>query len=156
MLGLFVKTRTPKRASSHLLVLLQALFLAACCYPVGMRNTGPAWFLALCLAGGLLGLTVLYFNRPRNFAVYPEVRVDAQLITDGPYRFVRHPMYTALMLMMIGIAGYNGHWLNAGAAAGLVAVVTIKALREERLLAGAFDGYADYARPLKRFLPYLI
>ena len=151
--GIFGKTRTPKQASSHLLVVLQFAFLLLCCYPQGWRNTGPAWFLILCGAGAVLGIIVLCYNRPRNFSVYPEVRVDADLITDGPYRYIRHPMYSALIMMMLGIAGYNGSWLNYVAAAGVVAVVSVKAWREEKLLAQAFPDYAIYAAPLKRFIP---
>ena len=141
--------------ASHLLVFLQIVFVVLCCYPVDMRNWGHPLFLILCLFGAVLGLVVLSYNRPSNFSIYPEVRDGAVLITNGPYRIVRHPMYTALMLMMIGIAGYNGRWINTLAAAGLIVVIILKVLREERSLVAQFTGYNQYATPLKRFVPGL-
>jgi len=155
MLGIFVKTRTDKRLSSHLLVILQVVFLVLSCYPVGLTNTGSVYFLLLCAAGAGLGLFVLYYNRPSNFAVYPEVRVEARLVTQGPYKYVRHPMYVALVLMMVGIAGYNGHWINFAGAAGIATVVYLKSLREEDLLQQAFAEYAEYRARTARFLPRL-
>lgn len=142
-----------KSPLSHLLVFLQGLCLVLACYPVGLVNAGPAWFLLLCLAGTVLGLVTLWHNRPRNFSVYPEVRDGAELITSGPYAHVRHPMYGALVLMMVGIAGYNGHWLNYVAAAGVTVVVVIKARLEERLLPQAFPAYASYQGQTSRFIP---
>lgn len=156
MFGVFVETKPKKGLSSHILVLLQGLFLAMCCFPVGWYNAGSAWFLSLCAVGSVLGVVVLYYNRPRNFSVYPEVRIGATLITDGPYRYIRHPMYTALMAMMLGIAGYNGHWINYVGAAGIISVVVIKAFREERLLPLVFPEYSSYKDRTHRFVPYFI
>jgi len=120
-----------------------------------LTNRGMGWFLVLCAAGTTLGLISLCYNRPSNFAVYPEVRVGAKLITRGPYQYVRHPMYVALMVMMIGIAGYNGHWINFIGAAGVIIVVTIKAVREEALLPQVFPEYRLYQSRTARFVPYL-
>lgn len=142
-----------KSPLSHALVLLQGLFLVLACYPVGLVNAGSPWFLLLCLAGALLGLLTLWHNRPTNFSVYPEIRDGAELITSGPYAYVRHPMYGALILMMLGIAGYNGHWLNYLAAVGVTLVVVIKAQLEERLLPQAFPAYTHYQGRTSRFIP---
>lgn len=141
--------------SSHLLVLGQLGCVAFCCYPPGWRNTGTPWWLLLCLAGALLGVIVLFYNRPGGFSIYPEPRQSAGLITQGPYKLVRHPMYTALMLMMIGAAAYNGYWLNFLAAFGLITIVTIKALREEKILPAVFAEYPAYAVTTKRFIPFI-
>ena len=155
LFGAFAATHSRKRASSHVLVALQAVFLALCCYPVGLRNAGSAWWLLLCLAGAALGILVLTYNKLGNFGVYPEIRRGAELVTEGPYKYVRHPMYGALIMMMVGIAGYNGHWTNAAAALGIVVVVAVKAQREERLLPVVFPEYADYQQRTKRFVPLL-
>lgn len=156
MLGIFVKTTPKKSYSSHILVLLQGIFLVLCCFPVGWYNAGSPWFLLLCAGGTALGLVVLYYNRPRNFSVYPEVREGAVLITDGPYRYIRHPMYTALITMMVGIACYNGHWINYVGVIGIVMVVTTKAFREERVLPEVFPEYEPYKSGTKRFVPYFL
>ncbi|MFC1680326.1 methyltransferase family protein [Pseudomonadota bacterium] len=145
-----------KSQTSHLLVAGQLGCVALCCYPQGWQNLGSPWWLALCAAGALLGVVVLIFNRPGNFSIYPEVREGASLITEGPYRWVRHPMYTALMLMMIGVAGYNGHTINYAAASMLIVIVVTKAFREEKLLPQVFPEYPAYARTTKRFIPHAL
>ena len=117
---------------------------------------GNPWWLLLCVAGALLGVIVLFYNRPGNFSIYPEICEGATLITEGPYRWTRHPMYTALIIMMIGVSGYNGRWINQVAALTLIAIVVTKALREEQLLPRIFPEYPDYANTTKRFIPYVL
>lgn len=145
-----------KARTSHLLVTAQLACIALCCYPPGWQNHGSPWWLTLCLAGGVLGVAVLYYNRPGNFSIYPEIREKAVLVTNGPYRYVRHPMYSALILMMIGVAGYNGTPINRVATVALMIVVTTKALREEKLLPQVFPQYPAYAMSTKRFVPFLL
>ena len=145
-----------KTQTSHLLVAGQLGCVALCCYPINWQNVGSPWWLSLCTAGALLGVVVLFFNRPGNFSIYPEIREGASLITVGPYRWVRHPMYTALMLMMIGVAGYNGRAANYTAASVLVVIVVTKALREEILLPQVFPEYPAYALSTKRFIPRVL
>ena len=100
-----MKTNTTRRHSlSHLLVLLQIVGVSLSVWPVGMVNRGPALALALCALGAASGLYALAHNRLGILGIYPELPPDAELITSGPYRWVRHPMYTSLMLMMFGIA----------------------------------------------------
>lgn len=140
---------------SHLQVATQFAGVALSCYPVGLVNRGSVWWLALCLAGAIVGVWALCHNRIGNFSVYPEPKARAELITSGPYRWVRHPMYSALLLMMPGIAAYNGHVLNAAGVVLVAAAVIGKALREERFLHERFPEYADYARTTPRFIPFL-
>ena len=144
----------PRPLSSHALVALQFCGIALACYPPGWQNHGPAWALALCLAGAALGVLTLCYNTLGNFSVYPEIRAGARLITGGPYRYVRHPMYSAVLLMMAGVALFNGTWLNLAGLAMTAAAVTAKAAREERLLLAAFPGYAAYRAATGRFLPW--
>jgi len=139
---------------SHLQVFVQLSGVVLSCYPVELINRGAPWWLLLCMAGTAFGLWALLHNRVGNFRVYPEPRAGAELITTGPYRLVRHPMYTALVVMMIGVAGYNGHAVNA-IGVGLVAIaVATKAAREERFLAGSFPEYQDYAAGTPCFVPF--
>jgi len=77
------------------------------------------------------------------------------LITNGPYQFIRHPMYTSLIVMMCGIALYNYHWLNAVGVMFVVFAVINKANIEEKLLLMKFREYAHYQQISDRFIPYL-
>lgn len=75
------------------------------------------------------------------------------LSARGIYRFVRHPMYTGVIIACIGVATWRGLlvvWLVVG---GLILFFDVKARAEEVLLKRAYPGYSDYARRTGRFLP---
>lgn len=139
---------------SHVQVFTQLSGVVLSCYPVGLINRGVPWWLVLCLAGTAFGLWALSHNRIGNFRIYPEPRRGAELVTTGPYRLVRHPMYTALIVMMFGIAGYNGHLVNAAGVILVTVAVISKAIREEQFLVDHFQEYRDYAAATPRFIPY--
>ncbi|MBU1357706.1 MAG: isoprenylcysteine carboxylmethyltransferase family protein [Gammaproteobacteria bacterium] len=118
------------------------------------RASCAAW--AAVIVGVSIGLWSLAANRPGNFNIRPTPRAQASLVTTGPYRWIRHPMYTSLMVCSAGAA-------MAATAAGpawtafvaLVAVLTSKALTEERWLKQSHAGYAQYMQRTKRFVPGL-
>jgi protein-S-isoprenylcysteine O-methyltransferase Ste14 len=75
------------------------------------------------------------------------------LVTSGPYRFVRHPIYTAVCLF--GWAGVLAHWSWRSAALGilLLAGALTRMLCEERLVAERYPEYPAYARRTRRMIP---
>jgi len=111
--------------------------------------------MVLMIAGAALGLWALSTNRLGNFRILPEIKQGAHLVKSGPYRWVCHPMYTALLLVTLGslICKFTG--LRLAAWLGLVAVLCAKALREERLLRVQFSEYTAYRAHTGRFLPWL-
>ena len=138
---------------SHILVGLQLCGLALCCYPVGLKNSGSVYWLSACALGAVLGIHTLCYNKIGNFSIYPELKKHAALITSGPYRYIRHPMYTSLIIMMIGIAFYNYHWINAIGVIMVVFAVISKANSEEKILLMEFDLYTEYQQKTHRFIP---
>lgn len=138
-----------------MLVVMQMCGIALCCYPVGLQNSGSLYALVLCALGAILGMLTLCYNKIGNFSVYPEIKNQAILITDGPYQYIRHPMYTSLIVMMCGVALYNYHWLNAVGVILVVVAVINKANIEEKLLLMRFAEYANYKFKTHRFLPYI-
>ena len=105
--------------------------------------------------GVFIGLWALQAMTMKNLHVFPEVHGKSFLVTHGPYRFIRHPMYTALLLctlamvldefsMMRGIV-----WLLL--AINLVAKLTY----EERLLAQHYPEYESYQRQTSRLVPFI-
>lgn len=85
-------------------------------------------------------------------------RAGQPVIQRGPYRWVRHPSYTAGMIMYIGIGLALTNWLSLGIL--LIAAIAGYAYRvrvEERaLLAEIGASYAEYMRTRKRFVPFII
>jgi protein-S-isoprenylcysteine O-methyltransferase Ste14 len=80
---------------------------------------------------------------------------DGGLVTSGPYRFIRHPIYTAACI--IGWAGALAHpsTLSACLAVLLFAGGLGRMLAEESLLRQRYPEYADYAARTKRMVPYV-
>jgi protein-S-isoprenylcysteine O-methyltransferase Ste14 len=118
---------------------------------------------ALRLAGAALftiGLAVAIASRlqlGRNWSDIETARVlrDQAVVSHGVYRYIRHPIYAADVLLLVGLELALNSWLVVGAAA-LAPVVFWKAIREERMLAESLPGYAAYCVRTKRFIPFVI
>jgi protein-S-isoprenylcysteine O-methyltransferase Ste14 len=84
-------------------------------------------------------------------------RRDATLVTNGPYRWVRHPFYDSLALLVLAFALIAANWfflLSGGLVFALLAIRTWR--EEERLLARFGDAYRTYVNETGRFLPRLM
>jgi len=90
----------------------------------------------------------------------PAVRVQAErgqtVISTGPYRYVRHPMYAAMIPFVIGTAFLLGSWYGLLMGLFLVVVIAFRAVQEERVLRADLPGYVAYVARVKyRFIPYV-
>lgn len=118
-----------------------------------LDTAGKILGIVLVLDALAIALWALYTLRLKNFSVMPEPRENAVLNTHGPYRFVRHPMYSAVLLAGIGL------WLmHATAIKGLVllilaGVLLAKIKREESLLSSQYTHYAQYRSHTKALIP---
>jgi len=135
------------------LALIAALALLAA--PAFLGGGAPAGAWAIALAGALLGLWALSCNRPGNFNIRPTPRAGGRLVQQGPYRWIRHPMYTAVIACGIACAWAGTSRWGWPAAAALAAVLVVKAEVEERWLQLEHTGYAAYRARTWRFLPGL-
>ncbi len=79
---------------------------------------------------------------------------DHRVCSTGPYRVVRHPMYACVVPLLVAIPVLLGSWLGLGGTFVIVAALAGRAVLEERLLAQALPGYADYMRTVRwRLVP---
>ncbi len=139
-----------------LLVALQFGCLAALAWqglPAFFEGAASAGAWCLALAGGALALWTLQANPPGNFNIRPTPHVGGRLVQQGPYRWIRHPMYSCVVLCGAALA-----WAAASAWAwlaltALVAVLLVKAGFEERWMALQHAGYAAYRAKTRRFIP---
>lgn len=105
--------------------------------------------------GLLLGLYTLAHNRLGNFNVSPILKPSAQLITTGPYKLVRHPMYLSVILVLLGLGIYASTlpaWIGLLVSSN---AMYQKTLIEEQLLLERFPEYATYRTSTKRLLPFI-
>jgi protein-S-isoprenylcysteine O-methyltransferase Ste14 len=84
-----------------------------------------------------------------------QVKQDHMLVNRGVYRYIRHPIYTGDLAMLLGFELCLNSWLVI--AVVIIAVPTIyKAVREEKVLAETVTGYQAYREQTKRFIPFVI
>ena len=93
----------------------------------------------------------------KYFTVVVTTSADQPVIDRGPYRVLRHPSYTGLLLIFAGVGLMVGNWLSAAGALVLVLIALIHRLRiEERALVAALgDSYRGFAASRARLIPYV-
>jgi protein-S-isoprenylcysteine O-methyltransferase Ste14 len=118
-----------------------------------------SWVMATGLAIEAAGLWMAVWARRhlgRNWSGEISVKVDHQLIRSGPYRWLRHPIYTGLLLMYLGVAVVTGEWLAAAGFATAVVAYWRKLRIEEATLDAAFGpDYGEYRRTTWALVPGL-
>jgi len=92
----------------------------------------------------------------RNWSRAVTIKKDHELITGGPYSLVRHPIYTGLLVGLLGCALALGEWRGL-VAVGLVLIALLRKLRlEERWMRVQFgESYENYSRQVRALVPYI-
>lgn len=107
----------------------------------------------------VVGAAVAVWSRlilARNWSGAVELKVGHELVVHGPYRWVRHPMYSGLLLMFLGTALVLGTAQAFGAVALFFVLHVWKLRAEESLLAQRFpDDFAGYKARTKALVPFL-
>ena len=139
-------------------------------YLMFSRNIGIPWLqhrfvprtpavviaaIVITLAGLLFAVWArVYLGR--NWSSAPMIRENHQLIRGGPYRFVRHPIYTGILLAMVGTFLANGKVRGALAVLLVWFAWTIKSRMEEEFMLRTFGvEYEDYRRTTGALFPRL-
>jgi protein-S-isoprenylcysteine O-methyltransferase Ste14 len=149
-------------------VFLVTFVLVWCAWLVLMALDAQRWHTSdmpplLNVAGAALVIAgfvaTLFVFRENTFAA-PVVRVQDErahrVIDSGPYAFVRHPMYAAALLYLLGMPLLLGSWYGLLVVPLFVAGMAPRAVFEERLLQRNLPGYADYmCRVRYRLIPGL-
>jgi protein-S-isoprenylcysteine O-methyltransferase Ste14 len=147
----------PDRAerAGRLLVVLQFGLLAVMAWRAWMSAHAfhPGTVCLLAVAGALAAWS-LSANRPGNFNIRPTLRPGATLITAGPYRWIRHPMYTSVLTAAAAAAAASRGTFDAVLWLALLAVLWAKSGIEETALLARFPDYRDYMTRTRRLLPW--
>jgi protein-S-isoprenylcysteine O-methyltransferase Ste14 len=120
--------------------------------------TDDPWLGGIGLAIFVLGLALAVWARiylGRNWGMPMSEKVDPELVTTGPYRFIRHPIYSGIILAMVGTTvAVSLYWLIAVILLG--AYFVYSAVMEERYMAKLFpDAYPRYKQSTKMLIPFV-
>jgi protein-S-isoprenylcysteine O-methyltransferase Ste14 len=152
------------KGSLRVVMLTQALGFAAAFFLASMpwgRYANPRaafWIgLVMVIAGAVLR-RLCFRALGASFTGEVRVRSDQRVVVAGPYRWARHPSYTAGILMITGVATALGSWVGTAVGFALAVIGYVYRVRvEERALTATLGGaYRDYAAGTKRFIPFVI
>jgi protein-S-isoprenylcysteine O-methyltransferase Ste14 len=139
---------------SHLFVWIQFICGALIVFsgPIKFADTVSV----LCaVVGGLLFVWALIEIKPTRLKATPPPAENMTLVTTGPYRFIRHPMYTAALLLMLAFVIGGFSWFRLIFILILTVNLVLKLLFEEKLLAEKFPDYKAYMLRTKRLIPFV-
>lgn len=118
--------------------------------PAALRWTG-----ALLCAAAVLLLLAVHRALGRNFSPTLRLRKDHTLVTTGPYRLIRHPMYLAYLVLFAGASLLAADWVIGATGMGIIAShVLFRVPREERILLERFgEEFLGYRERTGRLVP---
>jgi protein-S-isoprenylcysteine O-methyltransferase Ste14 len=119
--------------------------------------TLPIYVLGLLMVAAGLAFAVwarVYLGR--NWSATVTVKQDHELIRTGPYRFVRHPIYSGILLALLGTALAIGEWRGLAAFAFFTIGFIFKLKTEERFMSETFgDQYVRYRAQVPALVPFV-
>ena len=114
----------------------------------------PVLVVAQLLAVSLVIWARLTFGmRSLHYAANP---TDGGLVTSGPYRFVRHPIYAAILFFVWAGVASQTTVLSVGLGILVSAATALRIVAEERLVTARYPEYVAYAARTKRVIPFLV
>lgn len=104
---------------------------------------------------GWIGIIISAINIRTVLTAEPLPRENGKLTTDGLYKYVRHPMYTSVILLTFGIAILSGNIIKYILVVALLILFYIKSNYEEKYLQDQYPEYKKYAKETPRFFPFI-
>ena len=104
-------------------------------------------------AGIFLAIHAIYIVKIKNVNVTPTVKQGSELITSGPYRIIRHPMYIAQLIAVLPLIIDYFSWYRLAAIVILLIVLLVKIGYEEKQLIAHFPEYIEYKKTTSRMIP---
>jgi protein-S-isoprenylcysteine O-methyltransferase Ste14 len=121
--------------------------------PVAQLGLGMQLLSAVLMGVGSVASVLVLWRLGKSFSIMPEARA---LVTSGPYARARHPLYGVEMITIIGSALLFIQPWSGLMALGVVALLVIRTIFEERVLSEAYPEYAAYRAKTARFIPGVI
>lgn len=139
------------------------LFIATLAYVISPSTVEwasvplPVWFRWVGIVTGILCSLLMYWtlnSLGKNLTDTVVTRAEATLVTQGPYRWVRHPFYVTTALLMASVTVLAANWLIGAASVLVLGLLAVRTPKEERMLIEKFgQQYRDYMATTGRFFP---
>lgn len=139
------------------------LFIATLAYVISPASVVwasfplPAWFRWLGIVTGMLCSFLMYWTLSslgKNLTDTVITRAEATLVTNGPYRWVRHPFYLTTALLMASVTVLAANWFIGASSVFVMTLLTLRTPKEEQMLIRRFgQQYRDYMATTGRFFP---
>jgi len=150
---------------SGVLGLTGFLALAACAikpaWLVFADLSFPAWLRWIGIGISMFGFGLLQWAQvtlANNWSDTPRMMKDQVLITNGPYRFIRHPIYTAFILILGSLLFVSSNWLIGFCWSGMVILEVFSRIKFEESLMVEYFGkdYSEYMKKTGKIFPRVI
>ncbi len=160
-----VRNESSGSRTLHIIVIIAAFFLIFARLhvlgPLDAQIVPPSFAGdAIGLAATLAGLVFAVWARfvlGRNWSGTVTMKQGHELVRNGPYRFVRHPIYSGFLLAALGTALIHGRGRDFVGFGLAFLGWWLKSRTEEKFMVELFDGeYVEYRRQVKRLVPYVI
>lgn len=104
---------------------------------------------------GLLIILLAFLQMNTSLTPFPTPRENGKLIQNGLYKYIRHPIYSGIILAALGFGVFRGSLWQIFVGILLWILFYFKSRYEEQLLTVRFDEYVNYRRHTSRFFPFL-
>lgn len=111
--------------------------------------------MVLFAAGVVLGIVSILYMGFNNLRIFPEPKKNIRLVTTGPYKILRHPMYTSVLLLTASYIAESVSYIPFIFWTILLGVLMAKIRIEERLLPKHLPQYVDYKKRTWKLVPFL-
>jgi len=145
------------KTKGNVLVAIQFILIASILLMASDEVNVPWIYIGgvLLIAPGIIILVISFKNLGRSLTANPVPLEAGKLIETGIYKYVRHPIYTGLLLAMLGSVVQSMAIVKLFVWLALFTLLTYKAKFEESLLIKKYPGYVEYMKRTGRFVPRL-
>lgn len=150
----FIIKKLKKKLLSTTLVAMQFLLIAWLILTTPDKQVSFITGLVIATAI-LLAVWAVVAMRQSKLRISPVPAADAALVQNGPYKYIRHPMYSSILIAAAGLLLHYFTWTRLAIAIALLLVLLIKLYWEEKMLKEKFSGYAGYLQHTNRLVPFI-
>jgi len=142
------------KTKSGILVGMQMVFILFLLVKIPALQS-DLWALIVSFIGLALGFWAVVTMKLDNLSVTPDVKQDARFVVAGPYKVIRHPMYSAVLLTFLPFVLDRPSLFLSIVFLSLLTTLVIKLNYEESLLKNHFKEYEEYAKHSWRLIPFI-